>query len=675
MSILEQIDKTNVRSEPLVWIRRLTLFETLDPPTEIRTVELDTGINIIWGIENDSDDDHFQPGHGVGKTTFCRMIRFCLGEPSYGQEYAEKEILHTFPKGGVAAEIYVNGQKWAIFRPFDKHRSDWAREGVSISDLIADRPNRDSYKEFVAQLSDACLTGIRTDSVLLGGISIQWEHVLAMCTRDQEARYQSLWQWRSSRSNSGSPKIQKGDAFLTLRSILGLLPNAETELQRKLARIATDLAILETKISERKREPEYWIRHFRRSLHDNYGIEEALDASLDQHDLLGLPQLVESQATIRRTNLEASRKELAVLERQTAIAVAALQEPAELQEQDQAVAEVTEVGTDVVLGKVKELREIQRQINEAKIYLCKYGDISIGDCSYAHEQLAVINQQILNVERSTVRESAKRDQIVAALKERLHRRSETIRQLREEVDRLIEKRRELNTQFTKEDAKIEGMQQAISSLLSWERLRSGEEPDSELFKLDRKKEALEIAQEETADQLAELLAEQDSQIEEVRQTYQSLIHGTLSPDFNGRVRLSKDGLEFRIFRGENLSGEAFETLSILLSDMTVAVMGSIGSAHHPGLLIHDSPREADLGSDIYRRLLLCVSNVADELRNGSAIPVQYIITTTTPPPERLQNDNHVCLELGGEEGNLFKRQLHIESNFSQQVSLLDQEEK
>ena len=121
-----------------------------------------------------------------------------------------------------------------------------------------------------------------------------------------------------------------------------------------------------------------------------------------------------------------------------------------------------------------------------------------------------------------------------------------------------------------------------------------------------------------------------------------------------------------MFRGENLSGEAFETLSILLADLTTLLMGAIGEAAHPGLLIHDSPREADLGGNIYRRLLLCIAQVADELGEDSSTPFQYIVTTTTPPPTQLKKKKTMRLKLGGEEGMLFNQQLHVGSELTQQ---------
>jgi hypothetical protein len=50
-------------------------------------------------------------------------------------------------------------------------------------------------------------------------------------------------------------------------------------------------------------------------------------------------------------------------------------------------------------------------------------------------------------------------------------------------------------------------------------------------------------------------------------------------------------------------------------------------------LVHDSPREADLSEKVYRRLF---SFAAMLEQFGKEPYFQYILTTTTTPPERFQ---------------------------------------
>jgi hypothetical protein len=70
-----------------------------------------------------------------------------------------------------------------------------------------------------------------------------------------------------------------------------------------------------------------------------------------------------------------------------------------------------------------------------------------------------------------------------------------------------------------------------------------------------------------------------------------------------------------------------------------------GSTHVPAFLIHDSPREADLGLSPYHRLFELVRSL-EEI--GDQPLFQYIVTTTTRPPENLQKEPWLVLTLGGE---------------------------
>jgi len=659
MPILDQLPADNVRSEPLVWVRRLVLYESLDPLQVIRDIPLRSGLNIVWGVEEENDDHEFTPGHGVGKTTLCRLIRYCLGESSFGQEHAAAEIRHTFPEGYVAAEIRLNQQNWSVLRPFGQRRASCAEAGVSIEELIADRPARKSYQEFRSLLESSCLEGIRAEHVLTSGSSILWDHLLAMCSRDQEARYQSIWQWRSPRSASGTPwfKLRKVDALLCLRAVLELLPEAETALQQRLQRIADDLSKVENDIAERRREPDYWVRHLRRTLRREHDVAEAEEAPLDAEDMYGLPSVVGRRANDLDSRHGEVTEELEALDRQIALASAALQEPAELKQQVATAADATDEGTSTLLDSIQQLEALRRLIADAEFSLCRYGGLPIGQCGHAQQRLGELDDEIRQARSETLPEASRREQVGAALQEQRKRLSETVKRLQDQLDTLIARRRELEDERRNASTGARRLRETLAEIREWDAIRSGTVEDSDLSGLLQRKVDLEGEQARVHAELDQLLSAQDRRADSVRRAYDSLVKSTLSNDFTGRVGLSKEGLEFRIIRGESLSGEAFETLSILLADLTALLMGALGQARHPGVLIHDSPREADLGVAIYRRFLLATSALAAEVCNGDEVPFQYIVTTTTPPPTELSEGDTVAISLGGEHGLLFNRQL------------------
>jgi hypothetical protein len=63
---------------------------------------------------------------------------------------------------------------------------------------------------------------------------------------------------------------------------------------------------------------------------------------------------------------------------------------------------------------------------------------------------------------------------------------------------------------------------------------------------------------------------------------------------------------------------------------------------------------------LYREFLSTVADSAIELSViQGTVPFQYIVTTTSPPPEALKTDAHLALVLqpGSDEGLLFRRRL------------------
>ena len=73
-------------------------------------------------------------------------------------------------------------------------------------------------------------------------------------------------------------------------------------------------------------------------------------------------------------------------------------------------------------------------------------------------------------------------------------------------------------------------------------------------------------------------------------------------------------MSFRINRERSLAGEAYETLAVLLADVAILLESSVDSICHPGLLIHDSPREADLFVRLYERMLDVAFSLDETMR-------------------------------------------------------------
>jgi hypothetical protein len=98
-------------------------------------------------------------------------------------------------------------------------------------------------------------------------------------------------------------------------------------------------------------------------------------------------------------------------------------------------------------------------------------------------------------------------------------------------------------------------------------------------------------------------------------------------------------------------GEAYRVLEVLPGDMACMLDSAKGKGAFPGFVSHDYPREADVSTGLYEDFLSLIGHLQKEQH----FPFQYIVTTTTPPPDELQDRKFVCLFLdpGDEAGLLF----------------------
>jgi hypothetical protein len=85
-------------------------------------------------------------------------------------------------------------------------------------------------------------------------------------------------------------------------------------------------------------------------------------------------------------------------------------------------------------------------------------------------------------------------------------------------------------------------------------------------------------------------------------------------------------------------------VKVLAFDLATLCRSIEGATKLPALLIHDSPRSSDLGLSIYHELF----HLMRELENINLGPqFQYIVTTTSRPPDDLVDDDRMRLKLNG----------------------------
>lgn len=125
--------------------------------------------------------------------------------------------------------------------------------------------------------------------------------------------------------------------------------------------------------------------------------------------------------------------------------------------------------------------------------------------------------------------------------------------------------------------------------------------------------------------------------------FDAVIRTVVGPMASGRVSLDGNGVKLAVQLGGERSTAAIESLKVIAFDIAVMCMSMEGTTHLPAFLVHDSPREADLGLSVYHRLFSTVATL--EAQESSVF--QYIVTTTTQPPAQFQKQPWLRLELRG----------------------------
>ena len=98
------------RRHPRLWFERLVIFNEPDEAHIVRTIPFHRGLNLVWAKEPAAGHARGTraAGHGVGKTSLCLLLRFCLGDPSKAVAELRDELFGEFAQGGVLAVLYVD---------------------------------------------------------------------------------------------------------------------------------------------------------------------------------------------------------------------------------------------------------------------------------------------------------------------------------------------------------------------------------------------------------------------------------------------------------------------------------------------------------------------------------------------------------------------------------------
>ena len=625
------------RTAPAFYIRRLVIFNSQDGETErIRDIEFKLGLNIINTAPPDPDKDG-AVGHDVGKTLLTRLIRYCLGETNFGKKRTRSKIGVALPESFVALELTVGTDPWTIVRPL-------GATGTFSFKAVRDKPWQLAINEpldmtqtqFADLLFAAILGNTETEQAFQVTMpkadrSIRWLDLLAWLSRDQNCRYRRPLEWRSEFSESNTKNLKEVDASVLIRCVMGLLDETERKLivnHHKLLRRQT------TKEAEIKRL-EASTQQVRSFLERRLELEPG---SVDT-DLFASTAIVELQR--RRIEKETETSDLDNTHQ--------IDNLYEAWDDAKAKRIRKERDVETLTADLKTRDERLQQIqNQTDTIIKKSLAIRADVCSNSIDDCPVKKAKFQNEFPKHSREHAKEqvEEELAVLKPKIADAKIEVESLRsnEQVAKAnYDKAKEATTKsvetINKEIAKLDAqIEEAESFRTDREAL---EKATGELVRLESKISRSRDVQKTEQKGLAERHQRLNAHL---RRVFQRLTQHSS----DARLQLNLNGI--RIIAGDDESdpGEAMASETALAFDLACLSASICGLGVHPRFMIHDSPREGDLEPHIYHRLFRFIARLESD-HGTNPINFQYIIATTTPPPEDLGNSASTVLTLDARE--------------------------
>lgn len=628
------IDPPSSQREPTIWISRLLILRAprLDADAVIRDLRLRRGLNILWapplsGAGENRLFDGRLTGHTAGKTTFCRLIRYLLGEERFGTGRAQDRIRERVPDGWVVGEIWVRGEPWVVGRPFALGVHPFAAPKVTIEKALTDRG---SYQDFLAELERAIVAPIPVKMLPNAKKHLDWPLVLTWLTRDQEARFAHVVGWRDTSSESASPSPTMGDRYVVVRALLNLMSDEESALQQKSEalkgqkeQLDSEAPVLRARAADDRRrlssllglgEPEGEAGPlFAPRLRE--GVAERRAALGHAEAALAAEEAAEEEA--RRAWADA-------VEERGACRARRRDAEARLEEERRALAQL-EAPEPAVAAKAAPSLPLAAAPGYCNVPL-----------SLAHAEgcpLAV-GAEALRHRGLAEGEGDRRRAVIAALAQQATAAAEALGEAEAAEDSLLGAYRQKSAALQEDRGKVARERAALSEierLLAYAAETEAAAQTNDERTTEAAREAQRLAERRTTRQ-----REHKEALGRLSERFAFVLQALLGRQVGGSVEVRAGQVDLHAAEHGERDSAAMETIKILAFDLAALTLGLEGQGYFPGFLIHDGPREADMDQRIYERVFLYAAEKLEEAFRGVGEPAfQYIVTTTAAPPKRL----------------------------------------
>lgn len=623
-------------AHPGVFVSDFYVLRSLEKPGEQiqRHVQLRRGLNILWADPNPPEKAATGKrskvaGHTAGKSTFCRLLRYALGDVGFGSDGQEGKVVEKFKDGWVVLRVELNGCPWIIGRAFiDKHQRFSVQHGDIDRFLREGIESFSGYPDFEAALHALFVRPLITQKFPGHRGDIHWRHLIPWFTRDQEARLLSLTTWRAPVGKTHAVNTDVDERQFLMRLVLGLLPKGEAnefdrheklnETKRELDR---ELPLTQARTEQAFAQLSEWIDV------QAQGLEGPLyfDAAKATHDakareLNELRTAVPPEGDVqhlqdawrqagrntaqRASEMRAAQRRLKDLEKDIAGCdaqrikqVAALEDLKRLPPASVCgvpIAEACEAGKRHQANRptVAAYAAILANIDEAKAQLGR--DVDAAQSEIDAAKVAVAEAE--NAERLAQ----------AAYLELSSRRTKAYEIYVQAKAEHLAQERVLNSTH-----------KILKKRMAGEELLAGTTKD-----IDK-----------SAEQEAKERKESERDRSHFSMLYQRLLRHMLGEEVTGAVQHSGRALVVTAEGRNDLDSGAITAAKLISFDIAAMAWSMEGRGHHPRFVIHDSPREADMAEDIYAGLFEAALALESQFQPGTEASFQYIVTTTARPPE------------------------------------------
>ncbi|MCS0590700.1 hypothetical protein ACFQ09_07000 [Massilia norwichensis] len=643
-----------VRTHPRLWVETVWLVESREPLVLTRAIELHQGLNIVWAKESATSESPglTSAGHGVGKTSLCLLMRYVLGDDAPAIATLREKAVGGFPKGGVAAKVHLEDATWLVFRPYSAYSHSLAAQCEELQLLLQGGTSND-FSGYLKALERFSIGRLAAQSLPGTNQPLKWRHLLAWCIRDQRTRFDGFYHWRDG-EGLGFPRPRR-DPPLFVASILGLIDTGLDKLLREIESKQVEFDQGKERIPELERAPVFLLAHAERQLRFRLGADDG-----EPLHVTTVGQSVESrlQATLAAAEREENRLEHEVeqVEEQLAqeqIRLASLNNVLRRAELEVGIAKALFNANRADFERLTTLRDRLEGLAGGR---CDHGDVEFSMCRHIQDRKDAVSMTWHRDGKEVRASASELAQQLAQLELEFQNATTAISA---QSQRISGKKAELRRLYVRV-ATSENSRTLLKR--SWEelqllhsrRVQGIDSPD--LLQARKRQQELESDLGSLRTSVGVRRLQQSSRADAIKSLTSCVSTRLLGAAGHARFVPDHELRPFEVSRG----GEAYQVLEVLLGDIACLLDSATSEASsHPGFLVHDCPREADMSERLYREFFLVVSEAAEQLSRNGAIPFQFIVTTTSPPPEELRGEPDIVLELepGCDEKLLFKREL------------------